>query len=139
MKSYLQGFLFRCQRKQPKPLPREAAGSCWKKGRPLGQFTEPLHPISFPHLLILPTYQSRWCPEKVAERIIEEVHEGSSIEVCIAHQLIGKEGLMGATVEETSHLPITHVHLMGDFLQEKSCALAAISLIFTELDFLRKL
>lgn len=68
----------------------------------------------------MPTYQSRWGPENVAERIIEEVHEGGGIEVCVAHQLIGEECLTGATVEEASHLPVTHVHLVGDFLQEKS-------------------
>lgn len=61
-------------------------------------------------------YQDRGSPEEVAEGVIEEVDEGGSVEVCVAHQLVGKECLTRATAEQAAHLPIAHVHLMRDFL-----------------------
>lgn len=63
------------------------------------------------------TYQDRGRSEEVAEGVVEEVEEGGGVEVGVAHELAGKEGLARATAEEAAHLPVAHVHLVRDFLR----------------------
>lgn len=57
------------------------------------------------------------CSEQVAEGVVQQVDEGGSIKVSIAHHLRCKECLSGATTEQTTHHPITHVHVVGNFLK----------------------
>lgn len=64
-------------------------------------------------------YQDGGRPEEVAEGIVEEVDEGGGIEVRVAHQLVGEEGLARAAAEEAAHLPVAHVHLVRDFLRAR--------------------
>lgn len=64
-------------------------------------------------------YQDGGCPEEVAEGIVEEVDEGGGVEVRVAHQLVGEEGLARAAAEEAAHLPVAHVHLVRDFLRAR--------------------
>lgn len=56
-------------------------------------------------------------PEEVAEGVVEEVDEGGSVEVGVAHHLRGEERLSWAAAEETSHHAVAHVHIMGHFLR----------------------
>lgn len=54
--------------------------------------------------------------EQIAEGVVEQVDEGGSIQVSIAHHLGGKQSLPGSAPKETSHHAITHVHVMSHFL-----------------------
>lgn len=62
------------------------------------------------------THQYVSSSEEVAEGIVQEVDEGSSVQVSIAHHLRGKQSLSGARPEQTTHHTIAHVHVMGHFL-----------------------
>lgn len=63
------------------------------------------------------SHQHMSSSEQVAEGVIEQVDEGGSVQVSIAHHLGGKQSLTRAAAEQTSHHAIAHVHVMGHFLQ----------------------
>lgn len=56
--------------------------------------------------------------EHVAERVVQEIDEGRSVQVSVTHHLRGKESLTRTAAEQTSHHPIAHVHVMGHFLRK---------------------
>lgn len=57
--------------------------------------------------------------EEVAEGIVEQVDEGSCVEICIAHHLGGEQSLSGAAAEKATHHAVAHVHVMCDFLKTR--------------------
>lgn len=66
------------------------------------------------------TYQFQDGPEQRAEREVQEVEAGGSVEVGAAHQLAGEEGLAGAAAEQAAHGTIAQVQLPGDPLARGS-------------------
>ena len=54
--------------------------------------------------------------EHVGHGVVQQVEEGCGVQVSVATDLTGKEGLEGATAKETTQQTIRHVHLMDDIL-----------------------
>lgn len=63
------------------------------------------------------SHQHMCSSEQIAEGVIEQVDEGGSVQVSVAHHLGGKQRLPGSTAKQTSHHAVAHVHVMGDFLE----------------------
>lgn len=57
--------------------------------------------------------------EEVAKRVVQQVDEGSCIQVGVAHHLGGEQGLSGAAAEKATHHAVAHVHVVGHFLKKK--------------------
>lgn len=55
--------------------------------------------------------------EQVTEWVVQQVDEGSSVQVGVAHHLRGEQGLARATAEQTTHHAVAHVHVVGHFLE----------------------
>lgn len=55
--------------------------------------------------------------EQIAEWVVEQVDEGSSIQVSVTHDLGCKQCLTGSAAKQTSHHAIAHVHVMCHFLK----------------------
>lgn len=64
-------------------------------------------------------HQHVCCSEQVAERVVQQVDEGGSVQVSVAHHLGGKQSLARPAAKQTSHHAVAHVHVMGDFLGGK--------------------
>lgn len=65
------------------------------------------------------SYQYVCSSEQVAEWVVQQVDEGSSVQVGVAHHLRGEQGLAGAAAEQTTHHAVAHVHVVGHFLEDK--------------------
>lgn len=62
------------------------------------------------------SHQDMCSSEQVAEGVVEQVDEGGSIQISVAHHLGGKQSLTGTTAKQTSHHAVAHVHVMRHFL-----------------------
>lgn len=63
--------------------------------------------------------------EEVIEGVVQQVDAGGRVEICITHQLAGKQRLPGAAAQEAAHLPVRHVHSVGQHLQKKAATTSA--------------
>lgn len=61
-------------------------------------------------------HQDRWGSEQVTEGVVEQVDAGGRVQVCVTHELAGKQSLSGATPQQAAHLPIGQIHPIGHHL-----------------------
>ena len=59
-------------------------------------------------------------PEHVAEGVVQEIENGSCVEVGVSDDLGGEEGLAGAGAEERAEEAVGHVHLVDDLLHGRA-------------------
>lgn len=62
------------------------------------------------------TYQDCGSHEEVIEGVVQQVDAGGRVQICIAHQLAGKQRLSGAAAQEAAHLAVGHVQSVGQHL-----------------------
>lgn len=61
-------------------------------------------------------YQDWRSHEEIVGGEVQQVEAGGGVEVCVAHQLAGKQRLPGAAAQEAAHLTVGHVHPVGQHL-----------------------
>lgn len=62
------------------------------------------------------TDQDRRSHEEVIEGVVQQVHAGGGVKICITHQLAGEQRLSGAAAQEAAHLAVGQVHSVGQHL-----------------------
>lgn len=58
--------------------------------------------------------------EEIIEGVVQQVEAGGGVQICISHQLTGKQRLSGTAAQEAAHLAVGHVHSVGQHLQTQT-------------------